>query len=477
MHRSTDQLGSTPSKRLVEIETHSIDFVPLSERYGSPRRLFTIWFSCNLTILGVAAGTLGVMSGLSIPWAIAAIAIGNAIGSIFVAAHSAQGPQLGVPQMIQSRAQFGVLGAGIPLIAVIMTYLLYSAADGLIIERTLRSFLPVDNKGALIVFGVATLFVAFMGYELIHRLGKLFTFISGGFFSIAAILLLVRYHQGTLHLHTGVMDRAFSGSLFVLTLTQAAAWSLSYAPYVADYSRYLPIGVTASSTFWYTGLGCFLGSTLIMVFGVGVGSLVEMSGDLGIVLAKLFGPWRGVALVLIAAGVVQGNVLNLYSAYMSTVTILSGFRRMNTVSIWRKLLAMSMLTTIATLIAVTAQENFQIYFSDVLSIMIYLLVPWSAINLADYYLVCHGAYDVDDLFRTNGQYGAYRWPTIGVFLLGIMVQMPFMSLSYFQGTAAKWIGSDVAWLPGLLIPGALHVWVGRSQRASLAARIRLAGRY
>jgi NCS1 family nucleobase:cation symporter-1 len=213
-----------------------------------------------------------------------------------------------------------------------------------------------------------------------------------------------------------------------------------------------------------------------MVFGVGVGSLVETAGDLGIVLADLFGPWRSVALVLIAAGVVQGNVLNLYSAYMSTVTILSGFRRMSRISSWRKLLAMSILAAIATCIAVAAQENFQAYFSDVLSIMIYLLVPWSAINLADYYLVRHGRYDVADLFRVDGQYGAYRWPTIGVFLLGIIVQVPFMSLSYFQGSAAKWIGSDIAWLPGLLIPGALHVWVGRSQRASLAARIRPAGR-
>jgi hypothetical protein len=93
----------------------TIDFVPLSERYGTPRRLFTIWFSCNLTLLGVAAGTLGVSQGLSFALAVLAIAVGSAIGSVFVAAHSAQGPTLGIPQMIQSRAQFGVLGASIPL--------------------------------------------------------------------------------------------------------------------------------------------------------------------------------------------------------------------------------------------------------------------------------------------------------------------------------------------------------------------------
>src|SRR5262249_24797560 len=152
------------SRTHVAVEQHSIDFVPLSERYGTPRRLFTIWFSCNVTILGVAAGTQGVSGSLSFGWAMLAIALGNAIGSVFVAAHSAQGPQLGIPQMIQSRAQFGVLGAGIPLVAVILTYLLYSAADGLVIEVTLRSILPVSNNGALVIFAIATLLIAFVGY-------------------------------------------------------------------------------------------------------------------------------------------------------------------------------------------------------------------------------------------------------------------------------------------------------------------------
>ena len=35
---------------------------------------------------------------------------GAAVGTVFTAFHSAQGPQLGLPQMIQSRAQFGYRG-------------------------------------------------------------------------------------------------------------------------------------------------------------------------------------------------------------------------------------------------------------------------------------------------------------------------------------------------------------------------------
>jgi len=118
----------------LEVESHSIEFVPLSERYGSPARLFTIWFGINVSIVCAAVGSLGIASGLSLPWVIAALALGNAIGTVFMAAHSAQGPHLGIPQMIQSRAQFGVLGAAVPLVAVVVTYVLYTAADGLVVE-------------------------------------------------------------------------------------------------------------------------------------------------------------------------------------------------------------------------------------------------------------------------------------------------------------------------------------------------------
>ena len=93
--------------------------------------------------------------------------------------------------------------------------------------------------------------------------------------------------------------------------------------------------------------------------------------------------------------------------------------------------------------------------------MVYLLVPWSAINLADYYIVRKGRYKVADMFRIDGQYGAYRWATITVFGLGVMVQIPFKALSFFKGPVAHWLGSDMAWLPGLVVPGILHVWVER----------------
>ena len=71
-----------------------------------------------MQVTALVVGTLDIVSGLGLFWTIVGLVIGNVIGTIFMAAHSAQGPHLGIPQMIQSLAQFGVFGAALPLIVV-----------------------------------------------------------------------------------------------------------------------------------------------------------------------------------------------------------------------------------------------------------------------------------------------------------------------------------------------------------------------
>src|SRR6201996_6077445 len=212
--------------RRLSAEEHSIDFIPLSERYGTPQRLFTIWFSANMTVLAVGVGTLGSIAGLSFWDAFLAIALGNAIGTFFMAAHSAQGPQLGIPQMIQSRAQFGVRGAGFPLVPVLITYLLYCAANGVLIRGPIQSLWMMSDVAAQVLFAVATLLIAYAGYELIHRLGAALTVLSTLLFIAAAVLLMNRFG-----VHATNTIPATPGHAGLMMMTQAAAWGLSYGPY------------------------------------------------------------------------------------------------------------------------------------------------------------------------------------------------------------------------------------------------------
>lgn len=445
----------------IKAEQHSIDFIPLSERYGRPSRLFTLWFSVNLHILGVALGALAIAAGLTFTQAIVTLALGNAIGTFVMAAHSAQGPQLGIPQMIQSRAQFGVVGAALPLVAVIVTYVLYTSADLLIIQGTMSSLFSTGQVGALVLMALATLVIAYVGYELIHRIGKVMTVVSSTFFIVAAVLIyLLPPESAPVHpASVQVTTTAFS-----LVLAQAAAWGFSYGPYVADYSRYLPADVSPTKTFWCTALGCFLGSMLIMAFGAYLACRIPgLGGNPADALTGLFGPARPLAQVLLVLAVVYGNVMNLYSAYMSSCTIFSGFNGTSRVGKGFKLLVMTATMAAAVTVAVSSHGDFQGYFGNILSAMIYMLVPWSGINLADYYLVRKGVYDLRSMFDIHGCYGAYRWRTIAVFVLGIVAQVPFMDFTFYQGWMTQRIGADVAWVPGFLIPAALYTLIERAR--------------
>lgn len=439
----------------MEIEKYSISFVPLAERYGSEKRLFTIWFSINLSIVCLTVGTLGVLAGLSLPWTVAALVLGNAIGTVFMAAHSAQGPHLGIPQMIQSRAQFGVLGAAIPLVAVIITYTLYMAADEVVVRATIVSLIPVSPNAAMIGFGAATLVVAFIGYELIHRIGVYLTILSGLMFLATAALLVS--DAATHSLPARAPSPGFVLSTFMAVLTQATAWSLTFGPYVADYSRYLRPDVPTANTFWYTAMGNFLGAASVMSLGAYMAAnYAQIAADPGVGIAGLFGPAGFAIRALIVFGVFQAGVMNLYSAYMSTSTIFTGFRNEARMGKGTKFVIMALVIGLATTIAILSQKNFHRYFGDMLDVMVYVLVPWSAINLADYYYVRKARYSVADMFDLDGLYGRFNWSTIAIYFAAIAVQIPFIRLTFYIGPVAEALGADIAWLPGLLVPTFLY---------------------
>lgn len=447
----------------MDLEKHSIGFVPETERYGRPRRLFTIWFSMNLSIVCLTVGMLGVFAGLSIDWAVLALVIGNAIGTLFMAAHSAQGPHLGIPQMIQSRAQFGVLGAGLPLLAVVVTYTLYDAANAVVVQDALTATFGVGPVAALTGFAVMTVIVAFIGYELIHRIGAVMAVASGLLFvGIVAVLLTpncVPPMPGP--------PGGFVFAAFVATITQGTAWCLTFGPYVADYSRYLPSTVSTARTFWATALGTFLGATFTMALGAWIASaFAGIAHSPGIGIPALFGPLDGVVRLLIIAGMLQNNVMTLYSAYMASAGVLSGFHRRETIGSATKLVLMGILIAIATAVAIATAGHFEHVFGDMLSVMVYLLVPWSAINLADYYWVRHGRYDVPAMFDLDGLYGRFNATTLAIYAATILIELPFLQVSAWTGPMARWIGADIGWLPGLVVPAVLYTLIERRKGAS-----------
>lgn len=102
--RHTEVIPTAQETRPFVVEHHSIDYIPETERHGSVFSLFTLWFAAKMQVTTVVTGALAVILGMPLGWALVAVVVGNVLGGIFMALHSAQGPIMGVPQMIQSRA-------------------------------------------------------------------------------------------------------------------------------------------------------------------------------------------------------------------------------------------------------------------------------------------------------------------------------------------------------------------------------------
>jgi NCS1 family nucleobase:cation symporter-1 len=90
---------------------------------------------------------------------------------------------------------------------------------------------------------------------------------------------------------------------------------------------------------------------------------------------------------------------------------------------------------------------------DFLYILLYLLVPWTAINLIDYYLVRHGDYDIASLSRADGGvYGRVQWRALLCYGVGFLIEIPFMSQSLYVGPMARVLGgADISWVVCLLV--------------------------
>ena len=438
------------------IETRTIDMVPESERHGSPSSQFTLWFGANLQITAVVDGALAVIFGVEAWTAIIGLLIGNILGGAVMALHSAQGPRLGLPQMISSRVQFGVKGAALPLVLVIIMYLGFAATGTVLSGQAINSMFGIEAPAfGIIAFGTMTAIVAVIGYKLIHKLGRIASVVG-----IAGWLFLAYqlFHQYDVSAAFG--QKPFSVATLLLAISLSAGWQLTFAPYVADYSRYLPSNTTVSSTFWSTFIGTALGAQLAMTFGVlvaAVSGAAFLKNQVGF-MGGLAGPAAAVVIYLvIVMGKLTVNCLNAYGGFMSMLTTTSAFNNKTQITARARMLFIVGFVLVSMLIALAASNDFLNNFKNFVLLLLAVFVPWSAVNLVDYYLVSKEQVDIPALYDSNGRYGAYNKVALGCYVLGIVVQIPFLAQKMYTGPFTKMLGgADISWIVSLIVTALVY---------------------
>lgn len=443
----------------MEVERRTIGYIPETDRKGSPASLFAIWFSANMQVTTVVTGGLAVVLGLNLFWSLAAIVLGNLVGGVFMAFHSAQGPRLGIPQMIQSRAQFGVVGAVLPLLLVILMYIGFFASSSVLGAQALADLLRIPFLAALIFTNALTFLLVVYGYDMIHRYERYVSIVFLVVFFFLTLKLL-----GTPGLGHALADRRFAFGPFFLVLSVVATWQITYAPYVADYSRYLPSDTPAVRTFWYTYLGSVVGTVWMMGVGAVGASVAAGAFNAGVssYLASLAGPGLSFAVYLaVILGIVAANVLNLYGGFMSITTTANAFAPVGYTNAARAGIA-GAIAAAGTVAANWGEGNFLNNYSNFLLLLLYFLIPWTAINLVDFYLIRKGRYDLDAIFNRRGRYGAVNWAALFAYVAASLAEFPFMNTTLYTGPIPKYLGNaDFAWIVGLILAGVLYYIPGR----------------
>jgi NCS1 family nucleobase:cation symporter-1 len=117
----------------------------------------------------------------------------------------------------------------------------------------------------------------------------------------------------------------------------------------------------------------------------------------------------------------------------------------------------------STAIALASSGSFGARFGDLLSVLLYLFTPWTAINLVDFYVVRKGHYSIREIFNPDGMYGRWNWRGLVAYAAGFIAMIPFFVTDEWKGPIARLLGgADIAMLIGLPVAAGVYLWAYRS---------------
>ncbi|MGA2707659.1 MAG: cytosine permease [Steroidobacteraceae bacterium] len=449
----------------MRIEHKTIDYIAEHERHGRVIDQVPFWFLGNFHFFTIAIGFVGPSMGLGFAFTSLAGTLGILFGTIFVAFHASQGAELGLPQMIQSRAQFGYRGVVVVLVGTLFTFVGFNVADSVLVARGLDGILGWNETVVTLIIAGIAVGIAIYGHDWLHRIFRGCFWVCLPLYTLLTLAIMVGRIPAT---HPAV--GGFNWVAFIAQFAASAAYNITYAPSVSDYSRYLPretrpryiiaavfLGAT-SAAIWLISLGAWLATRL------GASDGLVALHDAGNALFAGFGVLMALASV---TALVATMGLNAYSGMLTVVTALNSLFDVRPTPGLRiaAILAVAF-GWIALTFAITTNAIALLFAT--LTIMLYLLVPWTSVNLVDYFFVRRGRYAITHLFMPNGIYGAWGTRGLVAYVLGFVATLPFFVLpDVYTGPAARALGGvDVGWLVGLIVSGGAYALLCRSMDVS-----------
>jgi hypothetical protein len=84
-------------------------------------------------------------------------------------------------------------------------------------------------------------------------------------------------------------------------------------------------------------------------------------------------------------------------------------------------------------------------------------------GLSDASIFNEKRYDIPALSDPAGRYGRWNLRGIGVYVVGVLIQLPFVDTHFYAGPMVAQLGGvDISWIVGMLVPGILYFLLART---------------
>jgi NCS1 family nucleobase:cation symporter-1 len=443
---------------IVKIEPKGIEHVVAGERHGHVSSVFTLWFGANVELATLSTGVAAVaLFGLSFSQALLGLVIGNVLGALLLGALSTFGPKLGVPQLVQSRSAFGFFGNFVPGILNVVAGMMWFAVNTVLGVFALTLLTGMSFLVGLVIMVAIQVVLAVYGYNMIHAVERwlavvlTLTFIGVSIFAFSHVNYALPFNAKAPLAFGGV-----SGGI-IEAVALAVSYLLGWTTYASDYTRYLPERTPARQVFGMAVSSNFIACLWLELLGVALALLFPKvaSGTNPVSILMGIQPhWLvDIALVAVAIGTITANVLNIYSASLSSLVINVPLKR------W---VAAVLVGLVGGIIGWVGHTSYYVNFENFLFLLGYWLAPWGAIVLVDYFVVRHGHYDTDRFYDPRRAVGPGLW----AWAIGVACSVPFFNQSLYVGPIAyhnPQLG-DLSYFVSFIVAGALY-WVFGKRRA------------
>jgi NCS1 family nucleobase:cation symporter-1 len=426
----------------MAVETHGIAPIPPDNRYGSARRLFTVWFAPQVNMTVVFTGTLAVVLGLGFWLGLLAMVIGTVAGSLAVGYLSTWGPRTGTAQLPNARMAFG---GTVGVVAVIqwLSSIAWDGLVGLFGGEALAELLGMPFWLAVVIVLAAQGVLGVFGYEVIHRVQAVMTVVLIVTFAVFAWKLIA----GTQVVSLPTVGGADLAGAFVLEVTIALSLAISWASYASDYSRYLPVNTSRKAVFGYTFGGVAMAYIAVQAIGVAAAGTLTDQTAAGMREIMGGGVLGVVALLAIAVGSVTSNAMNDYSGSLALQTV--GVRVRRPVS------AVVVVVIAFALIMWLHSGDLATRFQGVLLFISYWIPAFVAIVAIDWRYRSAGRDTVNPADEVTPRTDALV--ALGAFFVAFAAAVPFMHTNLIVGPVATALhGADLAYFVNFLVAAAVY---------------------